>query len=144
MRGVEQGDDEGDDGCALDRWVVVGFYEVEEELFGGAKGRVVSIGILSGRWWEKGAVRAQVCTYIHENRPRKQMLAGWMQQQNPLEQIEGVKYEKVVLALGAAHREPVERHDELLRHVPLEPFLQLEELAKGRVRAEIAQCLWGG
>lgn len=83
-------------------------------------------------------------TYIHVHAPGEQDLARRVQQQNPLDQVERVDDEEVVLAVAAAGDEPVERGQQAVRDVPLEAFLEFEELAEGRVGAEVGEALSRG
>lgn len=67
-----------------------------------------------------------------------------MQQQHALDQVEGAEDQQVVLAVAALGDEAVERGQQALRDVPLESFLQLEELAEGGVAGELGEGLGAG
>lgn len=60
-------------------------------------------------------------------------------------QVQGAQYQQVVLAVAALCDEAVERREQAVRDVPLEAFLQFEELAEGRVVGEVGEGLgfWG-
>lgn len=62
-----------------------------------------------------------------------------MQKQHALDQVERVDDEQIVLAVAAAHDQPVESREQALRNVPLEALLQLEEFSEGRVAREVGQ-----
>jgi hypothetical protein len=62
-----------------------------------------------------------------------------VEEEHALDQVEGVDDEEVVLAVAAADDEPVEGGEQALGDVPLEAFLQFEELAEGRVAREVGE-----
>ena len=62
-----------------------------------------------------------------------------MQKQDSLDQVEGVDDQGIVVPFAASDHQPVEGREEALGDVPLEPFLELEELAEGRVRREVGE-----
>ena len=83
----------------------------------------------------------QYYTYVHMHTPRKKRLARWVQQQHTLQQVKRVDDQQVILAVAAAHDQPVEGSQQTLRNVPLKPFLQLEELAESRVGRQVREHL---
>jgi len=96
-------------------------------------------------YWGFGRVGGGV-TYVHVHAPRKENLARRVQEENALDQVEGVDDEEVVLAVAAAGDEPVERGEQAVRDVPLEAFLEFEELAEGGIGAEVGEAFarWEG
>jgi hypothetical protein len=67
-----------------------------------------------------------------------------VQKEHALDQVQRVDDEQVVLAVAAAHDQPVEGREQALGNVPLEALLQLEELAEGRVARKVGEHLAGG
>jgi hypothetical protein len=99
---------------------------------------------LMGGW---GTGRRKECErepYVHVHAARKEDLAGWVEQEDALNEIEGVHDEQVVLAVAAPDDQEVERREEPLGNVPLEALLQLEELAEGRIAREVGEHLARG
>ena len=83
-------------------------------------------------------------TYIHVLLSCKEHLAGRVQQQHALGQVQRAEDQQVVLAVAAARQQPVERVEQPLRNVPLKALLQLEELEERRVVVELFKRLVGG
>lgn len=99
------------------------------------------MGVRSGGEGGREGQMMMVGTHIHVHAAREEGLARRVEQQHALDQVEGVDDQEVVLAVAAAHDQPVERGEQALRNVPLEALLQLEELAEGRVARQVGQHL---
>lgn len=80
-------------------------------------------------------------THVHVHAPGKEDLAGRVEQEDALDEVERVDDEQVVLAVAAADDQEVERREQALGNVPLEALLQLEKLAEGRVAREVGEHL---
>ena len=61
-----------------------------------------------------------------------------MKKENTLDQVQSIEDEQVILPLAASGHQKVEGCKQPLSDVPFEPFLQLEELAKGWIASEVA------
>lgn len=62
-----------------------------------------------------------------------------MQQQHALQAVQGTQHQHVHAAVVALGQQPVEGLDQPGGDVPLEPVLQLEELAEGGVIAQVGE-----
>lgn len=66
-----------------------------------------------------------------------------MKQQNALNQIQSAQNQEVILPITTTRQQTIESLDKPGRHVPLETFLQLEELAKSRVARQLRELFLG-
>lgn len=72
-------------------------------------------------------------THIHVDFSREERLARWVEKKYPLDQVERIQDQQVVLAIAATSDQAIEGRQQALGDIPLEALLQLEELAEGRV-----------
>lgn len=83
-------------------------------------------------------------THVHALLAREQQPAGRVQQQGALQRVEGAQHQEVHAAVVALGQQAVQGLDQARGDVPLEPVLQLEELAEGGVAAQVGEWELGG
>lgn len=100
--------------------------------------------------WEESSERKgkrkrkrEVRTYVHIHLAREQRLAGRMKEHDSLDQLQCAHNQQVVGPIRTPGEQAVQRLDQAQRHVPLEPLLQLEELAECRVIGDLLERLGG-
>ena len=64
-----------------------------------------------------------------------------MQQQQPLRQIQRTQDQQVIRSIAPLRQQPIQRTDQPRRDIPLEPFLEFEELPERWVARKLCEVL---
>lgn len=75
--------------------------------------------------------------------PRKMIPRRRMQQKRPLNQIQRLNNQNIILSIIALPQQPIQTIDQATRHIPLKAILQLKELPERQITAQFRQRLEG-